>query len=153
MATLFITIGLPGSGKTTYAKKLASDYSKSITYLSSDELRAKFGTGEEDQSVTPQVFAHIKQEVDNLLKHGKNVLVDATNVNRGDRKESIDTAKKYGAQVIALVFVMDRAGLIKRNLDRSKLGGRAVPTEVIDKMLAKYEAPTSSEGIDYIIYV
>jgi predicted kinase len=153
MATLFLTVGLPGSGKSTWAKRFIANHAEPITYLSSDELRARFGTGEEDQTVTPQVFSHIRQEIGNLLKNGKNVMVDATNVNRKDRIDSIRIAKKYGARVTAFVFEMNRAGLIKRNADRGKQGGRVVPDWVIDKMLAKYEAPSNAEGIDDIVYV
>lgn len=144
---------MPGSGKSTYAKRFIANHAEPITYLSSDELRAKFGTSEEDQTVTPQVFGYIKREVESLLKNGKNVMVDATNVNRKDRNDSITTAKKYGARVTAFVFEMNRAGLIKRNADRGKQGGRVVPDWVIDKMLAKYEAPSNAEGIDDIVYV
>jgi len=149
--TLYITVGLPGSGKSTYVKNFIKD--KDIEYLSSDELRAKFGSGETDQTCTNQVFGHIKRKVDEFLKDGKNVLVDATSVNRRERSDYINTAKKYGAKVIALVFKMDRAGLIARNQKRGQEGGRVVPDWVIDKMLAKFEEPSTSEGIDEIIYV
>jgi len=149
--TLYITVGLPGSGKSTYAKNFIKD--KDIEYLSSDELRAKFGSGETDQTCTNQVFAHIKKTVDEFLKDDKNVLVDATSVNRKERSDYIKTAKKYDAKVVAIVFKMDRQGLIERNKKRGEQGGREVPTFVIDKMLAKYEEPSYSEGIDVIIYV
>jgi len=39
--TLYITVGLPGSGKSTYAKNFIKD--KNVEYLSSDELRAIYG--------------------------------------------------------------------------------------------------------------
>jgi predicted kinase len=149
--TLYITVGLPGSGKSTYAKNFIKD--KDVEYLSSDELRAKFGSGETDQTCTNQVFAHIKRTVDEFLKDGKNVLVDATSVNRKERSDYINTAKKYGAKVVAIVFKMDRQGLIERNEKRGEQGGREVPTFVIDKMLAKFAEPSYDEGIDVIIYV
>ena len=149
--TLYIAVGLPGSGKSTYAKNFIKG--KNIEYLSSDSLRAVYGKNEEDQSVTPIVFGHIKKKVDEFLKDGKNVLVDATSVNRRERSDYINTAKKYGTKVVALVFKMDRDGLIARNLKRGSEGGRVVPDWVIDKMLAKYEEPSVSEGIDEIIYV
>jgi len=149
--TLYITVGLPGSGKSTYAKNFIKD--KDIEYLSSDELRAKFGSGETDQTCTNQVFSHIKKTVDEFLKDGKNVLVDATSVNRKERSDYINTAKKYGAKVVAIVFKMDRQGLIDRNKKRGEQGGREVPTFVIDKMLAKFAEPLYDEGIDVIIYV
>jgi len=151
MNTLYITVGLPGSGKSTYAKEFIKG--KDIEYLSSDELRAVYGKGEDDQTVTPIVFGHIKRKVDEFLKDGKNVLVDATSVNRKERSDYINTAKKYGAKVVALVFKMDRQGLIDRNKKRGEQGGRVVPDWVIDKMLAKYEEPSFAEGIDVTIYV
>ena len=151
MKSLILLRGLPGSGKSTYAKNFIKG--KDIEYLSSDELRAVYGTGEDDQSVTPIVFGHIKRKVDEFLKDGKNVLVDATNVNRRERSDYINSAKKYGAKVVAHVFKMDRAGLIARNQKRGSEGGRVVPDWVIDKMLNKYEEPSFDEGIDVIIYV
>ena len=151
MNTLYITVGLPGSGKSTYAKEFIKG--KDIEYLSSDELRAVYGKGEDDQTVTPIVFGHIKRKVDEFLKDGKNVLVDATSVNRKERSDYINTAKKYGAKVVALIFKMDRQGLIDRNKKRGEQGGRVVPDWVIDKMLAKYEEPSFAEGIDVTIYV
>ena len=149
--TLYITVGLPGSGKSTYAKEFIKG--KDVEYLSSDSLRAVFGEGEDDQTVTPIVFGHIKKKVDEFLKDGKNVLVDATSVNRKERSDYINTAKKYGAKVVALIFKMDRQGLIDRNKKRGEQGGRVVPDWVIDKMLAKYEEPSFAEGIDVTIYV
>lgn len=151
MNTLYITVGLPGSGKSTYVKNFIKD--KDIEYLSSDSLRAVYGKSEEDQTVTPLVFGHIKRKVDEFLKDGKNVLVDATSVNRKERSDYINTAKKYGAKVVAIVFKMDRQGLIDRNKKRGEEGGRVVPDWVIDKMLAKFEEPSYDEGIDVIIYV
>lgn len=149
--TLYITVGLPGSGKSTYAKEFIKG--KEIEYLSSDSLRAVYGKSEEDQTVTPLVFGHIKRKVDEFLKDGKNVMVDATSVNRKERSDYISTAKKYGAKVVAIVFKMDRQGLIDRNKKRGEQGGRVVPDWVIDKMLNKFEEPSYSEGIDVMIYV
>ena len=149
--TLYIAVGLPGSGKSTYAKDFIKG--KDIEYLSSDSLRAVYGKGEDDQTVTPIVFGHIKRKVDEFLKDGKNVLVDATSVNRRERSDYINSAKKYGAKVVALVFKMDRNGLIARNKKRGEEGGRVVPDWVIDKMLNKFEEPSHDEGIDVIIYV
>lgn len=149
--TLYITVGLPGSGKSTYAKEFIKG--KEIEYLSSDSLRAVYGKDENDQSVTSIVFGHIKRKVDEFLKDGKNVLVDATSVNRKERSDYINTAKKYGAKVVAIVFKMDRQGLIDRNKKRGEQGGRVVPTNIIDRMISKYEDPSFNEGIDVMIYV
>ena len=144
-------VGLPGSGKSTYAKEFIKD--QQVEYLSSDSLRAVFGKDESDQSCTSRVFSHIKTKVDEYLSDNKNVLVDATSVNRKERSDYINTAKKYGSKVVAVVFKMDRNGLIARNKKRGDEGGRVVPDWVIDKMLNKFEEPDFNEGIDVIIYV
>ena len=68
MNTLYLTIGAPASGKSTYSKNFIKD--KDIEYLSSDELRAKFGSGESDQTCTNQVFDHIKKKVVEYLEMG-----------------------------------------------------------------------------------
>lgn len=149
--TLYIMVGLPGSGKSTYAKEFIKD--QQVEYLSSDSLRAVFGKDESDQSVTPKVFGHIKTKVDEYLRDNKNVLVDATSVNRKERSDYINTAKKYNSKVVVVVFKMDRNGLIARNKKRGDEGGRVVPDWVIDKMLNKFEEPDFNEGIDVIIYV
>lgn len=38
MSTIFVYVGLPGSGKSTHAKKWSSTY-KNCIYLSSDAVR------------------------------------------------------------------------------------------------------------------
>jgi protein phosphatase len=148
---LYLLIGCPGSGKTTFGKKYAKD--NNIMYLSSDELRAAFGKNEEDQSVTPRVFEHIRYATDEYLSKKISLMIDATNINKRDRKNYIDTANTYGIRVVAYVFEQPRRVLIDRNQKRGENGGRNVPVHVIDKMLNKYETPTYKEGFDEIIYV
>ena len=151
MNTLYLTIGAPGSGKSTYSKNFIKD--KDIEYLSSDELRAKFGSGESDQTCTNQVFDHIKKKVVEYLEMGNSVLIDATNINKKDRKYYIDIAKQNNTTVIGLVCHATKDELIERNIKRGESGGRNVPIWVIEKMLNKYEPPTTEEGFNEIIYV
>jgi protein phosphatase len=140
---LVMTVGVSGCGKSTWGKKFAQE--NNIIYLSSDETRAKFGKGEDDQSVTPAVFSYLNHEVDRLLSTGNSVMVDATNINRKDRRKFLDAALKYDAYKIAVAFECDRETLVRRQDTRAAQGGRRVPDWVIDKMLMKYEKPTEQE--------
>jgi len=158
MNILYLTIGAPVSGKTTFAKELLKNAfinpkSNPLHYLSSDELRAQLGKDENDQSVIPQVFDHIKKKVVEYLEIGDSVLIDATNINKKDRKYYIDVAKRNNAKVIGFVCHATKDELIERNIKRGESGGRNVPVWVIEKMLSKYEPPTTDEGFDEIIYV
>lgn len=150
---LLLIVGLPGIGKSTYIQNLIKDGDKTYTVLSSDALRAKFGTGEEDQSVTPQVFSYIHEQVNILLSSGKNVIVDATNVSKRDRSGYCKLANRYGSHVVAHVFPLDKELAMERNQIRKSKGGRYVPEFVFDKMITKYDAPELNEGINEIINI
>lgn len=153
MQKLVIIVGIPGIGKSTYIKKLMQESTEEYTCLSSDKLRAKFGSSEEDQSVTPQVFSYIHEQVNILLSSGKNVIIDATNIKRRDREGYIKLAKRYSVRVIVYVLPLDRDLAIKRNKLRAQSGGRNVPEFVIDKMITNYTHPVYGEGIDELIYI
>jgi len=152
MTNLVITVGAPGSGKSTWVEnyKLTHPY---MTFLSSDFLRGFFGKDENDQSVSGRVFEHMENEVDRLLSEGKDVCIDATNMHRKARKVWINLAKKHDAMIIAYVFVVNRDILIERNQKRGASGGRNVPIDVIDRMLTNYVEPSKEEGIDQIHFV
>jgi predicted kinase len=151
MKTLYITIGCPASGKSTYVKNYVAINKETGMYLSSDELRAKFGTGETDQTCTKYVFDYIKQKISEFLAKEQDgyLIVDATSINRKNRKEYIELAKANKSRIVAWVFEKDKNILIERNKGRD----RVVPEWVIDKMLTQYERPTTQEGFDEIHFV
>ena len=150
MMTLYITVGCPASGKSTYVKNYV-DNKQNGMYLSSDELRAKFGSGETDQTCTNQVFSYIKQKISEILqdKNGGYLIIDATSINKKNRREYIELAKKNKSKIVAWVFERNRDILIDRNKNRD----RVVPVWVIDRMLSQYEKPSIDEGFDEIIEI
>lgn len=149
---IILMIGAPGSGKSTHVKTLLQE-NTDYKLLSSDAMRAEFGTGEDDQSVTPKVFSTLKYRLNKYLQEKQTVIIDATNMNVKDRKSYIDAAKLFGAKVVAYAFVCDKQTLLNRNQKRGAGGGRNVPDFVIDKMLAKYQPPTTQEGFDEIHFL
>jgi len=146
---IIIVIGAPGSGKSTFANQLLKE-NPSYKLLSSDAMRAEFGSSESDQSVTPIVFSTLKRRVRQYLSTNNTVIVDATNMNPKDRKDYIDVAKEFNSKVIGYVFNCNKQTLLERNQKRGTGGGRNVPEFVIDKMLTKYVPPTEREGFDEI---
>lgn len=140
----YILIGAPGSGKSTHGKNMVAA-NPAIVRLCPDEFRAKFGTGENDQSVSNQAFGATRQGMRDALTEGKSVLIDATNMYRKTRKDFLDIAKDFNAKTIAIVFEATKETLLERNIQRGLAGGRNVPEDVIDKMLGRYERPNELE--------
>ena len=94
MATLNIMIGIPGSGKSNYAKKCL--LTNNSVYLSSDDIRVEL-YGFEDQTHNDVVFETMKKRTLNALKEGKDVIYDATNLNKKRRSGIISEARKLRA--------------------------------------------------------
>ena len=140
----YLLVGIPGSGKSTWGQN-AAQANPDFVRLCPDEFRAKFGTGEADQSVSGRAFAATKHGMDVALRDGHSVIIDATNMYRKTRKDFLDIAKKYNAETIAVVFEVSRETAIERNKNRGAAGGRNVPEHVIDSMLSKYQVPDNTE--------
>jgi|APGre2960657505_1045072.scaffolds.fasta_scaffold01783_6 predicted kinase len=150
--TVYVMVGISGSGKSTFIKSFLNKNPNVVVY-SSDKLRAVLGKSEEDQTVSGQVFSTIKYNLDRDLALGKDVMIDATSLNPKERRDYVTVGKKYGAKLTAYVLERDRETLIRNQQKRKSEGGREVPDFVIDRMISKYVRPSRDEGFDDIILV
>lgn len=84
MAKLFILVGLPGAGKSTYCKTKLSKYA----HISPDQiLQEKSETG---QKIPYQEAFHIACRIMNqMLSNGTDVVFDAANITKRERTEII----------------------------------------------------------------
>ena len=81
---LAVLVGISGSGKSTYATGLQKSLKSEL--VQTDEIRVELCGNAEDQSKNGQVFAVARTRVSQFLSEGKNVIIDATSLNRKDRK-------------------------------------------------------------------
>jgi hypothetical protein len=149
---VWLTVGAPGCGKTTFAKVLVEG-DANIVRLCPDEFRAMYGWGEGDQSVSGIAFEATKKALGKALDEGHNAIIDATFMHRKARKPFINLAKGRGAQVIAMVFECTKNTLLERIKKRVAGGGRNIPESVVDTMLEKYQVPDEAEGFDKVTFV
>jgi predicted kinase len=96
--TLVITVGLPGSGKSTFARRLAPALDAVI--LQSDVLRRLlFETPVHAEGESKRLFRAIQAVTLRLLLAGRSVIVDATNLRETHRRPYYDIASKAGARL------------------------------------------------------
>lgn len=147
MSTLKIMIGIPGSGKTSYARSVLQN--ESTVYLSSDQIRIDM-FGYESQTDNEKVFNRMRNETLLALKSGYDVIYDATNLSKKRRKTIITEAKKLDAEVEAYLFCTPINIILERNIIRSE---RKLPWDKLEQMIKGIEVPMYYEGFDNIYLV
>ena len=139
MATLTITRGLPGSGKTTFAEKWVKQELNRVR-VNRDDLRfLMFGkyAGLNHWEETSLTFLQ-HGLVACWLGSGVNVIVDDTNLNTLTVKGWQKVALAENAHFRYVDFWMEPERAIEMVARRGREGGRSVPREVIDRMYLKY---------------
>jgi predicted kinase len=139
-----LTIGLPGSGKTTWYKR------RGVTPLSSDLLRTLLFDDITEQRYQGLVFSTLRSLLRaRLIAKMPWNYVDATNLSPHERKQWIKMAKSFGYEVQAVFFDVPLAVCMERNSKRE----RAVTDEVMHKMAERLKPPSFKEGFEKITVV
>lgn len=142
--TLVLMCGVPGSGKSTYAKKIAKE--EHIKICSSDDIREKLFGDAANQSNNNLVFAILVKHVKKELKMGNSVIIDCTNVQVSGRKYFL---KKFnGLYKSAVVIYVDTPIALCK--ERNQKRDRIVPNDIIDKYYRKLIPPCKEEGFTYV---
>jgi predicted kinase len=134
---LVITVGLPGSGKSTYLARLG------VNAISSDEVRRLIADDSRDQTMNARVFSAIRYLIRQRIAAGRPVTyVDATHLTPWERKPYAILAQRYGCTLEALFFDVPLEICMARNQARD----RVVPEEAIRKMARLMVPPSKEEG-------
>jgi len=139
-----LTIGLPGSGKTTWFKR------RGVTPLSSDLLRSILFDDITEQRYQGLVFSTLRSLLRaRLIAKMPWNYVDATNLSPHERRQWIKMAKSFGYEVQAVFFDVPFEVCMERNRRRE----RVVSDEVMQKMAERLRPPSFKEGFSKITVV
>jgi predicted kinase len=138
---IVLLIGLPGSGKSTYAATTG------VPVLSSDAIRQLLADDERDQTIHSRVFATLRYLLIQRLEiHRPVTYIDATHLTCAERKPYIEIARERNAVIDAVFFDVPLEICLERNRHRA----RQVPEDVLAKLAAKLQPPTDAEGFNKI---
>ena len=141
---IVILVGLPGSGKSTWAGK------QGVKPLSSDTMRSLLMDDVTAQNAQAQVFATLRYLLVERLRLGRPLtIIDATHLQPWERKPYFELARLHGASVEAVFFDTSVAECKRRNQRRQ----RQVSDETIATMAANLMPPTTDEGFSNIVIV
>jgi predicted kinase len=139
-----LTIGLPGSGKSSWFKR------RGVAPLSSDMLRSLLFDDITEQRYQDLVFSTLRSLLRARLIAGMPWnYIDATNLSPKERHGWIKMAREFGYEVHAVFFNVPLEVCLERNQKRA----RVVPQDVMQRMSNKLRPPTFEEGFSKIIVV
>ncbi len=139
-----LSIGLPGSGKSTWFKR------HNILPLSSDMVRILLFDDVTEQRYQDLVFSTLRSMLRaRLLARRPWNYVDATNLSAHERRSWIKLAHDFGYEAHAVFFDVPPEVCIERNRRRE----RNVPEDVMQRMAAKLRPPKFEEGFAKITVV
>lgn len=131
---LLMTIGIPGSGKSTWIDK-----QKGFKVISPDRIRKKVTGDISDVSQDSTVWKITTKKISDHLKKGQNAILDATNVDTIRRADFLRGLPKHKLQ--AKIFKLSAAEAkkrIKKDIDSGKDRSN-VPPDIIDTMAKKFK--------------
>ena len=139
--TFYMMVGVPGSGKSTYARQIPN-----ATVLSSDAIREEIGADGGDKKMHKQVFDILHERVKEALSAGNDVVYDATNLRHTRRADFLNEIKRLTGHKVCVYFAIPLEQALSQNTDRNT----PVPEEVIKRMNLELCEPRIDEGWDEI---
>lgn len=138
---MIILVGLPGSGKSTYAKLLEK---KGYVVISQDTL------GDRKKCIRATREA---------LLNGKSVVIDRTNVSKKQRRFFLDIAEEF--DILCECHILNSNPGICLERVKNRKGHPTMPLEMSDEEKSEiiqffatdYETPTYLEGFYLVRYV
>ena len=152
MPRCYQLIGIPGSGKSTWAT--SQEWFPTCEYISTDKFVEAFAR--ETGKTYSEVFAEIMPTAVRLMAEevvmardaGKDIIWDQTSTTIASRTRKFNMLPDY--EHIAVVFETPNRIELKQRL--ASRPGKEIPEVVIEGMLASFEMPTEEEGFKEIWY-
>ena len=149
MNTLYIMVGIQGSGKSTYAKELAKK--ENCVIHSTDAIRWELFGNQLNVPNDKLVFRTVRERMKKDLEEGKNVICDACNVTKRRRSSFLNEVRKLKCRKIAVVIDTDIEKCFERNSKRDD--SCRIPENAIKITNERFEKPEKNEGFDEIIFI
>ena len=144
---LIVMCGLPGAGKSTYAKQYVQEHSNTKV-MSSDGIREELYGDESIQGNPADVFSLMQKRTVEHLNQGIDVVYDATGMARNNRGEILACTPACVHKKCVIVWAS-----VEECIKRDSLRRRHVGPAVIDMMVRRFEAPFYDEGFDEIQFL
>lgn len=151
---LVMMCGIPGCGKSTYAKETLLKIHPDWKYVSRDEVRYEFVTDQEHYfDHEYEVYKEFCNRISMHLINGDTVIADATHISKSSRSKLIHSLSVEPDKIIVVVLNTPFETCMIRNANR--YGITRVPDDSMYRMKNRFRKPDIRFEIyiDQIVYV
>ena len=155
--TVYVPVGLPGCGKTTFGNALGEACDGWVLSMGADDVRDALYPGYsagtvafEDMDLT-RTFAVAYEWATDILNAGYSLWWDAVNTNKIHRGIALRNCRPYADRVVAIDLYVPFAEILRRNRDE-RPGHRRPPRKTLEMMRSqRHRDPVSlAEGFDEV---
>jgi predicted kinase len=152
MKTLYVMVGVPGSGKSTWIKN--QTWASDCAVISTDALVEQYAA-EQGKTYTEAFNEYMStaiglmfDQVETAREAGKDIIWDQTSTSVYTRAKKLKMLPDYRA--IAVVMQTPQHDELNKRLHSRP--GKVIPPDVVESMINKFEMPTEDEGFAEIWY-
>jgi len=155
MAKLYMLIGVPAAGKSTWVSKAPLDWNNTVI-ASTDNYIEKVAKKENKtytdvfQDNIQNATNYMNNAIKNAIANNQDIVWDQTNLNRRSREKKLKQIPN-NYKKIAVVFKTPNMKELTDRLNQRE--GKNIPVDVLKNMINSFQEPTSNEGFDEIIFV
>ncbi len=152
MPKLYVLVGVPASGKTTWVSDQL--WAKDCAYISTDHYVDRFARrmkktySEVFEQVMPRAVNLMTRAVIRARAAGKDIIWDQTSVSVKSRENKFRMLPDYYA--IAVVFNTPEKKVLEQRL--ASRPGKIIPKKIVKSMIKNFTMPTEAEGFKEIWY-
>ena len=152
MPTLYMLVGVPASGKSTWAKNNRGNalVASSDDYI--EKQAEKMGSTYNDvfDDYIKAANTHAIATAKKAFSDNMDLIWDQTNLTKNGRRNKLKMVPKDYKKV-AVFFPTPHEDILKKRLGSRP--GKNIPDYVMNSMIKTIEKPTSDEGFDDIIII
>lgn len=148
MNYLIMFCGIPGSGKSTEACRMAESLTTggiTVEHISRDELRFSMISNESEYfSKEKEVFSKFVEKMNNSLNKNDCTIIDATHISKASRAKILRRVEDPAYVRLLVLYLTTPIDVCMQQNDL-RTGRERVPQEAIEKMAEQFEVPTEKE--------
>lgn len=144
MKNIFIMVGIPGSGKSTWVKEQYLKLDDGFMVLNADGIRSELYGDESIQGNPKVVFQILHDRLRKALLNDKikTIFIDNTSVDSKSRSQIFRIIEHNCPECNINIKVFDD---FDKSKEWNKSRDRVVPDDVMDRMIKKFEYPKQNE--------